>query len=78
MLPQFTKRELHRHHLNAMKPLQNKRSSLFRESDLCNCRVKWETMKFLKEPVTTDRIRLNIKQAKKFVIAEFELFPPVK
>jgi len=41
-------------------------------------RLKWETMKFLKEPVTTDRIRLNIKQAEKFLIAEFELFPPVK
>jgi hypothetical protein len=39
MLPQFTKRELHRHHLNAWKPSQNKRSSLFHKQTLCNCRV---------------------------------------
>jgi alpha-L-fucosidase len=41
-------------------------------------KVKWETMKFLDEPVTTDRIRLNIEQAEKFLIAEFELFAPVE
>lgn len=41
-------------------------------------KLRFETIKFLKEPVTTDRIRLNIKQAKKFLIAEFELFPPVR
>lgn len=42
-----------------------------------NMKLKWETMKFLKKPVTTDRVRLRITQAKKFVFAEFELFPPV-
>ncbi len=41
-------------------------------------RLKWETMKFLKTPVTTDRIRLRITKANKFTFAEFELFPPVK
>jgi hypothetical protein len=39
--------------------------------------LKWETMKFLDAPVTTDRIRLHITDTKKFVFAEFELFPPV-
>jgi alpha-L-fucosidase len=43
-----------------------------------NLKLKWETMKFLEKPVTTDRIRLRITNTKKFVFAEFELFPPVK
>jgi hypothetical protein len=43
-----------------------------------NLKLKWETMKFLKKPVTTDRIRLRITDTKKFVFAEFELFPPLK
>ncbi len=42
-----------------------------------NLKLKWETMKFLNEPVTTDRIRMRITNTKKFVVAEFELFPPV-
>ncbi len=40
-------------------------------------KLKWETMKFLDEPVITDRIRLRIGKVQKFFIAEFELFPPV-
>ncbi len=40
-------------------------------------KLKWETMKFFDEPVTTDCIRLRITGTKKFVFAEFELFPPV-
>jgi len=28
--------------------------------------------------MSTDRIRLNIEQAEKFLIAEFELFAPVE
>jgi alpha-L-fucosidase len=43
-----------------------------------NLKLKWETMKFLKKPVTTDRIRLRITDTQKFVFAEFELFPPLK
>jgi len=41
-------------------------------------KLKWETMKFLEQPITTDRIRLRIGKTKKFVMAEFELFPPAK
>jgi len=41
-------------------------------------KLKWETMKFLEMPVTTDRIRLRITKAKKFTFAEFELYPPVE
>jgi alpha-L-fucosidase len=41
-------------------------------------KLKWVTMKFLDEPVTTDRVRLRITDTQKFVFAEFELFPPVK
>jgi len=33
MLPQFTKRELHQHSVNPLKPLQNKRSSLSRQQN---------------------------------------------
>ncbi len=42
-------------------------------------RVRWEPIGFLDKPVTTDRIRLRITQTKtkKFMFAEFELFPPV-
>jgi hypothetical protein len=38
-------------------------------------KLKWEPIKFLDQPVTTDRIRLRITKAKKFVFTEFELFP---
>ena len=41
-------------------------------------KLKRETMKFFKEPVTTDRVRLRISKVKKFIIAEYELFPPVE
>lgn len=41
-------------------------------------KLKWETMKFFDKPLTTDRIRLRISKVKKFLIAEYELFPPVK
>ena len=37
-------------------------------------KLKWETMKFLDSPATTDRIRLRITGTKSFVFAEFELF----
>ncbi len=40
-------------------------------------RLRWETMKFLDETVTTDRIRLRITNTKKFAFTELELFPPV-
>ena len=40
-------------------------------------KLKSETMKFLDKPVTTDRIRLCITGTKKFVFAEFELYPPL-
>jgi len=43
-----------------------------------NLKLKWETIKFLKKPVTTDKVRLLITNAKKFICAEFELYPPVK
>ena len=43
-----------------------------------NLKLKWETMKFLDKPVTTDRVRLRITHAEKFIFAEFELFPPVQ
>lgn len=42
-----------------------------------NLKLNWETMKFLDEPVTSDRFRLAISNTKKFIFAEFELFPPV-
>jgi alpha-L-fucosidase len=41
-------------------------------------KLKWEPIKFLKKPVTTKKIRLLITNAKKFICAEFELYPPVK
>ena len=41
-------------------------------------KLKWETIKFLKQPVTTDKVRLLITNAKKFICAEFELYPPVE
>lgn len=41
-------------------------------------KLKWEPIKFLDKPVTTDKIRLLITDAKKFICAEFELYPPVK
>ena len=43
-----------------------------------NLKLKWETIKFLEEPVTTDRIRMRITNTKKFVFTEFELFPPIQ
>jgi hypothetical protein len=43
-----------------------------------NLKLKWETMKSLEEPVTTDRIRLRVTNTQKFVCAEFELYPPVQ
>ncbi len=42
-----------------------------------NFKLKWETMKFLDQPVTSDRFRLAVSGTQKFVVAEFELFPPV-
>jgi hypothetical protein len=42
-----------------------------------NFKLKWEPVKFLKEPVTTQRLRLRVTGAKRFSIAEFELYPPV-
>jgi len=41
-------------------------------------RLRFTTMKFLPEPVETDRVRLLIDSPKRFGCAEFELFPPVK
>lgn len=41
-------------------------------------KTKWETMKFFSQPITTDRIRLRIQKAQKFIMAEFELFSPIK
>ena len=41
-------------------------------------KLKWETMKPLDPPVTTDRIRLRVTGTNRFVFTEFELFPPVR
>ena len=38
---------------------------------------KWTTVKFLKEPVTTQKIRLLVKGTKKYNLAEFELYAPL-
>jgi hypothetical protein len=35
---------------------------------------KWEPVKFLDEPVTTDRARLKVTGTSRFHLAEFELF----
>ncbi len=37
---------------------------------------KFEPVKFLKEPVTTNKIRLRITGAKQYYLAEFELYAP--
>ena len=39
MLPQFTKRELHQHHPNALITIAKQAVILFRQITLCNCRV---------------------------------------
>jgi alpha-L-fucosidase len=39
---------------------------------------KFEPVKFLKEPVTTDKIRLKVKNTKDYFLAEFELYAPIK
>ena len=39
MRPQFTKRELYRHRLNAPKPSQNKPPFWLHQQTLCNCGV---------------------------------------
>ena len=41
-------------------------------------KLKFDTIKFLPEPVTTDRVRLLLTGTKKIDCAEFELFPPVE
>jgi len=38
---------------------------------------KWEPVKFLKEPITTDKLRLNINGAPVYFLAEFELYEPL-
>jgi len=38
---------------------------------------KWTTLKFLKKPVTTQKVRVLIKGAKKYNLAEFELYAPL-
>lgn len=38
---------------------------------------KFEPVKFLPEPVTTDKIRLNITGTNRYYLAEFELYPPL-
>ena len=38
---------------------------------------KFEPVKFLKEPVTTNKIRLKITGAKQYYLAEFELYKPL-
>ena len=37
---------------------------------------KFEPVKFLPEPVTTDKIRLNVKGTNQYYLAEFELYAP--
>lgn len=39
---------------------------------------KWEPLKFLKEPVTTDKIRLKVEKTKEYFLAEFELYAPIE
>jgi len=38
---------------------------------------KWTTVKFLKKPVTTKKIRLYVKKASSYNLAEFELYAPL-
>ncbi len=40
-------------------------------------RPKWETVKFLKEPITTDKVRLFVKGTSTYNLAEFELYAPL-
>lgn len=39
-------------------------------------KAKWEPVKFLKEPITTDKVRLNIKKAPRYFLAELEFYSP--
>ncbi|WP_194767893.1 alpha-L-fucosidase [Tamlana sp. I1] len=39
---------------------------------------KFEPLKYLKNPVTTDKIRLKVKNTKDYYLAEFELYAPLK
>lgn len=38
---------------------------------------KFEPFKYLKKPVTTDRIRLKVSKVKNYFLAEFELYEPI-
>ena len=37
---------------------------------------KWETVKPLKEPITTNKVRLFVTKASNYDLAEFELYTP--
>jgi hypothetical protein len=39
---------------------------------------KFEPLKYLKKPVTTDKIRLKVNKTKDYFLAEFDLFAPLK
>lgn len=40
-------------------------------------KAKWEPVKYLDQPVKTDKIRLRVTAAKQYFLAEFELYPPM-